>query len=44
MGAFNGGRTHDLHITSQMCNPLRHAAPTDSFVTAKLTENVDEGF
>jgi len=25
-GAFDGARTHDLHITSQMCNPLRDAA------------------
>ena len=22
-----GFRTHDLHITSETCNPLRHAAP-----------------
>ena len=27
MGAFDGARTHDLHITSHKCNPLRHAAP-----------------
>ena len=27
MGAFDGVWTHDLHITSQMCNPLRQAAP-----------------
>ena len=26
-GAFDGARTHDLYITSQTCNPLRHAAP-----------------
>ena len=26
-GAFDRARTHDLHITSQMRNPLRHAAP-----------------
>ena len=26
-GAFDGARTHDLHITSQACNPVRHAAP-----------------
>ena len=25
-GAFDGARTHDLHIMSQTCNPLRHAA------------------
>ena len=25
MGAFDGARTHDLHIMSQTCNPLRHA-------------------
>ena len=25
-GAFDGARTHDLHILSQTCNPLRHAA------------------
>ena len=27
IGAFDGAQTHDLHITSQMCNPLPHAAP-----------------
>ena len=27
MGAFGGARTNDLHIVSQMCNPLRHATP-----------------
>ena len=26
-GAFDGSRTHDLHVTSQTCNPLRHADP-----------------
>ena len=26
MGAFDGTRTHDLHIMSQMRNPLRHAS------------------
>ena len=26
-GAFDGSQTHDLHITSQTCNSLRHAAP-----------------
>ena len=26
-GAFDGARTNDIHITSQACNPLRHAAP-----------------
>ena len=31
---FDGARTHDLHISSQKCNPLRHAAPC---VTLKLT-------
>jgi len=25
MGAFDGARTHDLHITSQTCNPLLQA-------------------
>ena len=25
-GAFDGARSHDLHIMSQTCNPLRHAA------------------
>ena len=25
-GAFDGSWTHDLHITNQTCNPLRHAA------------------
>jgi len=24
-GAFDGARTHDLHIKSQTCNLLRHA-------------------
>ena len=27
MGAFDGAQTHDLHIMSQTCNPLQHAAP-----------------
>ena len=27
MGAFNVAQTHDLHITSQTCNPLRRVAP-----------------
>jgi len=26
IGAFDGAQTHDLNITSQTCNPLRHAA------------------
>jgi len=26
-GAFDVAWTHDLHITNQMCNPLRLAAP-----------------
>ena len=26
MGAFDGAQTHDLHIMSQTCNPLRHTA------------------
>ena len=25
--AFDQARTHNLHITSQTCNPLRHSAP-----------------
>ena len=25
-GAFDGSRIYDIHITSQTCNPLRHAA------------------
>ena len=25
-GAFDEARTHDLHIMSQTCNPLRHTA------------------
>jgi len=25
-GAFDGAQTHNLHITSQTCNPMRHAA------------------
>ena len=29
-GTFDGARTHDLHITSQTCNPLHHATPHDS--------------
>ena len=28
MGFFDGARTHNLHITSQTCNPLWHAAPS----------------
>jgi len=24
MDVFDGARTHDLHMTSQTCNPLRH--------------------
>ena len=26
-GAFDGARINHLHITSQTCNPQRHAAP-----------------
>ena len=26
MWAFDGARTHNLHITSQMCNPLHQAS------------------
>ena len=33
--AFDGARTHDLHIMSQTCNPLRHAAP----LTTVMCEN-----
>jgi len=31
-GAFDGARTHDLHITSQTFNPLRHIAPRRPYV------------
>ena len=27
MGAFDGARTHDINLTSQTCNTLRHASP-----------------
>ena len=27
MGDFDGAQTHNLHITSQTCNPLRHTTP-----------------
>ena len=30
-GSFDGALTHDLHITSQTCNPLSHATTVVSF-------------
>ena len=41
-GAFDGYRTHDLHITSQTCNPLRHAAR--SYSTTITPDINDFGF
>ena len=36
MGAFDGAWTHDLHITSQTCNPLHHAAPYNMTVNVEI--------
>ena len=42
-GAFDGARTHDLHITSQMCNPLRRSTftLTNSFSLYRLIEHFE---
>ena len=36
---LNGARTHNLHITSQTCNPLRHTAYMDMIFIYLYIEN-----
>mgnify|MGYP000093118539 FL=1 len=35
-GAFDGARNHDLNITSQTCNPLRHVTAFKSISSGEL--------